>query len=221
MVSIASRDDSSVYNNRFRVARMKHLLHIVDEIIAERSVCSIIDLGGRYEFWKGLEPLWGDRNVKITLVDLCPTNAPDPRFTSVQGDACALVGYSDQSFDLAFSNSVLEHVGSWTNKVRMAGEVRRVAKRYYVQTPNFWFPLEPHFRAPFIHWLPRPMQRKLVMSFDFAFHRRASDFNEADRILGDASLLDVKDMEFLFPDAVEIKRERLFGVLTKSLIAVR
>jgi hypothetical protein len=117
------------------------------------------------------------------------------------------------------SNSVIEHVGRWPDQRRMAREVRRLADRYFVQTPNFWFPIEPHFRLPFIHWLPEPWRVAIVMRHACGFYPRAKSCDEARDILDDARLLDAAAMAELFPDAT-IEREHFAG-FTKSLIAVR
>lgn len=211
--------EATVYSNRFRERRMTRFLQIVDDIIAAKGACRIVDLGGRFEFWKYLKAHWDQRPLSVTLVDLVPTPTEDPRFVSRQGDACDLPQFADLSFDLVFSNSVIEHVGNWQRKTMMAREVRRLAPRYFIQTPNFWFPVEPHFRAVALHWFPRPLQRALVMRRDFAFHRRAATLTDAYKILDDAALLDLADMRDLFPDAT-IEKERV-GPFTKSLIAVR
>ena len=34
----------------------------------------------------------------------------------------------------------------------MAGEVVRVGKAGWIQTPAWEFPIEPHFHVPFMHW---------------------------------------------------------------------
>jgi len=101
----------------------------------------------------------------------------------------------------------------------MAHEVRRLARRYFVQTPNYWFPLEPHLRTPFIHWLPEPWRAAIVSRRACGYHPRAQSYDEARTILDDARLLDANAMATLFPDAA-IERERFAG-LTKSLIAIR
>ena len=88
-----------------------------------------------------------------------------------------------------------------------------------MQTPNYWFPLEPHFRTPFIHWLPEPWRVALVKSGKRGCYPQAKTDSEARDILQDAILLDAPAMRSLFPQS-QIAREKV-AFLTKSLIAVR
>jgi hypothetical protein len=88
-----------------------------------------------------------------------------------------------------------------------------------VQTPNYWFPLEPHLRTPFIHWMPEPWRIAIVRHKACGYFPRASSYDEARNILDDARLLNAPAMAALFPDAV-IERERFAG-MTKSLMAIR
>lgn len=74
-------------------------------------------------------------------------------------------------------------------------------------------------RTPLIHWLPRPLQRSLLMRSAHGFFPKAETLDDADRILSDSSLLDAVEMAALFPDA-RIERER-FGGLVKSFVAIR
>lgn len=45
-------------------------------------------------------------------------------------------------------------MGDFEKQKKMATEIMRVAKRWFVTTPNRWFPFEFHLRLPFITWLP-------------------------------------------------------------------
>jgi hypothetical protein len=141
------------------------------------------------------------------------------QFHSLTGDASDLGDLDDMSYDLVHSNSVIEHVGSWDRMMRMAANVRRLAPRYYVQTPNFWFPLEPHFRAPFFHWLPEQIRYRIYMHRSLGFRGRAPSVDAAMRSIQGACLIDQAQMRALFPDA-QIKRER-FCLMTKSWMAIR
>jgi hypothetical protein len=217
-LTLATSEDV-VYRNRFRQKRLKRFLSMVDEIVAASGTCNILDVGGNVAYWLGLEPLWRDRPCHITLVNIGGELVPDRRFTSIAGDARDLSRFRDLSFDLVHSNSVIEHVGLWRDQLRMAQEVRRLAPRYFVQTPNFWFPIEPHFRTPLIHWLPEPWRVAIVMHRACGFYPRARSCDQARHILDDARLLDARAMAELFPDGV-IERERFAG-LTKSLVAIR
>jgi len=120
-------------------------------LVQEFADCkTIVDLGGTIQSWQNHDVLVHF----ITLVNLDP--APerlDPHFQYIQGDACK-TALPDASFDLAFSNSVIEHVGDLGDQRHFAEEMQRIGRRVYCQTPNKWFPIEPHFLTLFIHWLP-------------------------------------------------------------------
>ena len=96
----------------------------------------------------------------------------------------------------------------------MAREVRRLAPAYYVQTPNFWFPFEPHYRLPFAQYLPERARAALIAAID-----RNPTGNPALEVVRNTRLISARKLAVLFPDA-EIERERFLG-LAKSLIAVR
>jgi hypothetical protein len=129
--------------------------------------------------------------------------------TVVKADGTALP-FGDGEFPIAFSNSVIEHVPK-RKQAAFAAEIRRVSERYYVQTPNRFFPVEPHYQFPFFQFLPERMQRALNKRFQLGFRPKGT-FDEI-------TLLSERDMKRLFPDAV-IHREKVLG-LTKSLMAVR
>jgi hypothetical protein len=118
---------------------------------------------------------------------------------------------------VVFSNSVIEHVSTAENQRAFAEECRRVGRRYFVQTPSRFFPIDPHFATPFFHWLPRGLQRPLLRRFTLwgVLTKPSPELQE--RKLRTIRLLDPVAMRRLFPDA-EIWRERLLG-LTKSVVA--
>lgn len=206
--------------SRFRAARAKHIVGLIQAAFVARGQVRIVDLGGRPEYWSIIDRSFLESmKVHITTVNLekqAPTS--DPMFSQRTGDACALDA-EDNAFDIAHSNSVIEHVGDWAQMEMFARETRRLAPRYYVQTPYFWFPVEPHFSAPFFHWLPEGTRARMLMKRDHGFMPRTDDLGEAMRAVQHARLLDKTMMRGLFPDARHID-ERVAG-LTKSLMAIR
>lgn len=76
-----------------------------------------------------------------------------PEIDSIVGDACHLP-WPDKSFDVVYSNAVIEHVGDFEKQKQMASEIMRVGKRWFVTTPNRWYPFEFHMRLPLVTWLP-------------------------------------------------------------------
>lgn len=96
---------------------------------------------------------WPDRITALALADLPAFRRAHPEVTLVVGDGRRLP-FADRSFDIAFSNAVIEHVGSSADQRRFVAEACRAADRVFLSTPNRWFPLDSHTMAPFAHWLP-------------------------------------------------------------------
>lgn len=205
--------------NKFRAQRFEIFREIIDDIIHQKNFCRILDIGGLTVFWdtfgRGLD--WD--KLEVYTLNLFTDISNNPKIKSLVGDARDLSPLDGFGFDVVHSNSVIEHVGRWDDMWRMAEEVRRIAPRYFIQTPYFWFPMDPHTMVPFFHWLPEPLRCRIVMKRKCATWQKARDIAAATKAVESFVLLDKHQMGFLFPDAKLIS-ERAFGV-TKSLIAVR
>lgn len=177
----------------------------------------ILDVGGTQRFWEVMGFV-NDPDVHVVLLNLYPVQVRYSTFTSIVGDATDLNQFNRGEFDVVFSNSVIEHLGSFANQLRMAQEIRRVGERYFVQTPNFYFPIEPHFLFPGFQWLPIRTRVWLVMHFSLGWYKKISNAEIARSVVQSIRLLTPKEMKILFPDAM-IFREKI--LITKSLIACR
>ena len=195
---------------RFRSRRMREF----QRLFGVSGQTRVLDVGGTPENWALLP-------VRPELVMLNLTAPEEPVRDGVQyvvGDARALP-FRDGAFDLCYSNSVIEHVGERADQAAMAREIARVGRRYYVQTPNRWFPVEPHLFTPFIHFLPRALQRLMWRNFTVWGLVTRPTRDVCERELGRIRLLAYRDVRRFLPDA-RILRERVCG-LTKSFVAVR
>ncbi len=210
------------FGSRLRAKRIVPFLGLVEEAYRQRRRARILDIGGTRVYWGivGREFLAG-RNVTILVLNLPGelNEQDDELFRFAEGDACKLSEYEDNSFDIVHSNSVIEHVGDRLRMEAFASEVRRLAPAYFVQTPNYWFPLEPHFVCPAFHWLPERWRAELLKRTGLGQHGRASNVEEALHTVRSIRLLTPREMSTLFPEA-RIVRER-FAFLPKSLMAIR
>jgi hypothetical protein len=203
--------------NYFRRKRARIFGQIIDRIIAEKGSVTVLDLGGTLKYWQRLPSLWRYRPVHITITNIVGKRGGNDQFRYAVGDACNMAEFSDGEFDVVHSNSVIEHVGHWDEQVRMASEVRRLGKYYYLQTPNVYFPIEPHYRLPILHWLPESWRAEALRHIKGQLPPNAS-FDQAMRRVQGTNLLTAHQLRSLFPDA-KIIRERILGI-TKSLIAI-
>lgn len=196
----------------FRRRRVRQLKQILPRVMNDIRV---LDVGGGGYPWDDL-----DSPARVTLLNLKKEliAARSNRYERVAGDGRSLE-YPDQSFDLVFSNSCIEHVGSFEEQKRFAREQRRVGKQLYCQTPAREFFVEPHMVAPPLHWLPTRIERRLVRwTSGWGWLSRPSQ-QEIDEFLASTRLLTHDEMKALYPDC-QILRERFLG-FTKSHIAVR
>jgi hypothetical protein len=221
---VANYDSPSSIAFKMRQRRAKRITSLISECYVKYGRVSIIDIGGTRMYWKIISTAFlKEKNVHITIVNLPSSISSlfdnDEIFTLVEGDGCNLSKFSDHSFHIAHSNSVIEHVGNWDKKTMFAKELCRIAKNYYLQTPNYWFPLEPHFMFPFFHWLPKNVRIKLALWFTLGWFHKAVTYEEAKQNVESCSLLSKKDLLKLFPDGVLYKEKLLF--FTKSLIVIK
>ena len=192
--------------NRFRPGRMELFL----KIFAVTTDTKILDVGGEAELW-GSIPL----RPQVTLLNYAASTRANG-LPLIVADA-RNIPVADKSYDICFSNSLIEHLWNWEGQVRVANEIRRVAKHYFVQTPNYWFPIEPHFLMPFFQYLPMPVRERLAFCTPWQLMDR-SPREDLLQLVHELQLLTARRMRRLFPEA-RIIRERFLG-LTKSLIAV-
>lgn len=219
---LSNYDNPQSVGSRLRAKRIAPLLEMIQDVFNQHGRVDLVDIGGTERYWAIIPRQFLDaHSVKITLVNLPgSTRSTDHGpFRFVEADACALICFPDKSFHIAHSNSVVEHVGDWQRMTQFASELSRISTKYFVQTPNYWFPIEPHCMTPFFHWLPKPMRVRLVARFRLGHWRRAASTDEAVRIVESARLLSRHMLQELFPGA-DIVTERFFG-LPKSLIAIK
>ena len=195
--------------------RKKRHAFFVGLIQSLHKPLKILDVGGTELYWKAME-LPETLEFKVVLLNLEKHDVFSKGFISVVGNATDMKEMEDQSFDVVFSNSVIEHVGDLQAQRRMANEVTRIGKRYFIQTPNFWFPMEPHFLVPGFQWLPRALRVWLIRHFNLGWHKRITDLEQARDLVDHTRLLTKKEFQSLFPDA-KLYEEKIFG-LTKSFI---
>ncbi len=196
--------------------RRRRFQLFVDMLNIFEAPVHILDVGGTLSFWEQMQFV-GESAVRVTLLNTYPQYPHYSNFASIVGDARQMDEIADHSFHLVFSNSVIEHVGELEDQQRFANEIRRVAIGYFVQTPNRYFPIEPHFLIPGFQFMPMALRIWLIRHFDLGWHHKTPDRKMAAELVQGIRLLTKHQMQLFFPEAT-IHRERFWG-LTKSWIA--
>lgn len=216
---------ADAYSARARQRRAE-LFH---DVMSVESTDQILDLGA--SDCTHIAALGLDGTIYVADIDgaALADSAAKYGYTPVEIPPSGRLPFPDRYFDVVFCSSVIEHVTipkeelhlvrttaefrerAWKAQQDFAAEIRRIGKRYFVQTPYRYFLVESHTWLPgLVAVLPRQVQLRLI---DFTNRwwpkRTQADFN----------LLTVREFEQLFPDA-SILRERSMG-MTKSLIAVK
>jgi hypothetical protein len=203
-------------SNKMRTQRFARFEALIADL---PKPVSILDVGGTVPFWE--QRGWAGRSdAHITLVNIKPRGATGhDNISAVTGNATDLADIADGQYDVAFSNSVIEHLYTREAQAAMAREVQRVARAYWVQTPNFWFPMEPHFLVPGWQFLPRRLRVEIIHRRECGWRGPYPDIEEARRVIDEVKLLGRRDLARMFPGAT-IMREKFSG-LTKSFVVHR
>lgn len=174
----------------------------------------VLDLGGWLSSWRAVS----GRPAEVVSLNLQPqAEEPGSWGRAVVGDACSPPDWLlRESFDLVYSNSLIEHVGGHRQCVALAEVVHAAAPHHWVQTPYRYFPVEPHWLCPGLQFLPVRTRARVAASWPFGF-MQSTHSTAVDDVLS-VSLLSVTEMEHYFPRS-EIIRDRFLGV-SKSLVAV-
>tara|TARA_R110001632_G_scaffold115593_1_gene227041 strand:+ start:395 stop:1063 length:669 start_codon:yes stop_codon:yes gene_type:complete len=197
--------------NQFRQKRMIFFKNQLDRI---PKPIKILDIGGYEEFWINAG-LTDRSDIHITILNLESSKTKHKNLISVKGNATNLSEYSDNSFDIAFSNSVIEHLYNSDQQLKMAYEIMRVGKYHYVQTPNKYFIIEPHYLLPYFQFIPKSIRFYILTKTKFSRFKKWSS-NEAQQYLDEILLLSEKDMKELFPSS-KLTKEKFMG-MTKSFV---
>lgn len=193
----------------FRDARKQRFLATFS--LSSSSQLRILDLGGlpASSFCSDLE------QCEVTYLNLLkPAQVSDRLHQNhryIQADA-RNIPFPDGYFDLVYSNSLLEHVGDFEQQIKVAKEIKRLGKAYWIQTPYKHFPIEPHYNFPFFQYLPQGMKLFVHDRWHYSWLKfYAMPYEEI-------YLLDMQQMRDLFPEA-SFYYER-FGFLVKSIVAM-
>jgi len=138
-----------------------------------------------------------------------------PEVDARVGDALKLP-WPDKYFDAVYSNAVIEHVGAFKDQKKMAAEIMRVGKRWFVTTPNRWYPFEFHMRLPFVTWLPKHgyLWAGSIISYNHVQKKYVFTFRKS----SGTRLMTSGELKRCFPASKIIKQRVTF--MAETLIAV-
>lgn len=210
----AASDQPESLGSKFRLRRFKFFEEQFHKTFEGYDRVKILDVGGTENFWKNNSLLLSG-NISITLLNLEKEKTSNPNINSLSGDATDLSCFGSGSFDLVFSNSVIEHLYSFQNQKKMAKEILRVGKHHFIQTPNKYFFLEPHYALPFFQFVPSGIAYFVLTKTKFS-RMHKWDPGLAKAYLEEIRLLSLKEMKILFPNS-DIYYEKVMG-FNKSFI---
>lgn len=202
-------------SNKFRKKRFSIFLELIKDL---PKPVKILDIGGTKNFWHQMGFI-DSPEIILTIINIENEDVSSSGARFIKADARELSIFKDKEFDIVFSNSVIEHFISFEDQQLVAKEILRTGKKHYVQTPNYYFPFEPHYLFPCFQFFPVSIKVYLLMHFKMGWFDKMKTKEEALHTINSIRLLRKKDLRILFPNSVIIKEK--FLLLTKSFLAIK
>lgn len=196
------------------VRARRRMFDLFRALIPTGSATTVVDVGVTPErrltsgnFFETHYP-WKQCITATSIEDASFLEDEYPGLQFVRTDGAELP-FEDQQFDVVFSSAVIEHVGNREQQRAFVHELLRVGRRFFIITPNRWFPLDFHTALPFLHWLPQPVHQA-------ALQRLGKDFWAS---VDNLNLLDASSLSALVPPETHanLVRFRTAG-MTSNLI---
>ena len=187
------------YRQIFKIWRSRRFALFL-RVLQPKRTAVLLDVGGHPAFWIS-QPMPVKRIDALNIYEVGwdARQSPGHDIRTQVGDGCALP-LPDRSYDIGFSNSVIEHVGSWERQQQFAAEIRRVARALWVQTPAYECPIEPHYLTPLVHYFPRAVQRRCVRWLTVWGWLERPNAEQVNAMVDTTRLLRQTEMRQLFPD---------------------
>ena len=192
---IASSNNSDNFSSKFRRKRFRTFQKYLTKLGLKES--RFLDIGGTQIYWDHINSYF-KTNLSPIIVNVEREYFTNGIYAGIIGDGKSL------SF-------IIEHLTGFEDQYEMAYNIKRVAKYYFIQTPAFIFPLEPHFLFPFFHWLPKKARIWFILNFNLGWYQKCQSFIEAKKLVNSIRILKKKELKLLFKDA-HIITERLFFI---------
>lgn len=209
----ANQKNVNSISNKYRNKRNKFFL---DYCKLFEKPLKILDIGGSDYHWRNTE-LKNSKDFHITIVNKENQDIKDfTNLSFIKLDVSRLNFFKDDEYELVYSNSLLEHISNFDEQKKLAGEIRRIGKKYFVQTPNYYFPVEPHFLFPFFQFLPERTKINLIKKYNLGWYEKQTNEIKAEELAKSIRLIKKEELKKLFPDGIIF--EEKFLTLTKSFI---
>jgi hypothetical protein len=211
--TVGNPSEGKSISSRCRAARFRELMRRFPELERMR----VLDLGGTPHFWHSA-PV---RPAYVTTLNLDNQyDVQESWLEHVVADACdiAALDFCAGDYSLVVSNSLIEHVGGYQRRKELSRVIAAAAPAHWIQTPDRYFPIEPHYLAPGFQFLPIKMRAAAIRHWPIAHERVYTGADAVAQVLT-IDLISATELQHLFPYS-EIWHERLVGV-SKSIVAVK
>ena len=202
--------------SHFSYKARKKIFSLFMELIKPGPDTSVIDLGVTPDnsqkdsnFFEKLYP-YKDKIIAAGIEDASFLASEFPGVKFMKIEAAGRLPFNDNEFDVLFCSAVLEHVGQREKQAEFIGECARIAKRFFITTPDRRFPIEFHTILPLIHWLPQALHQQILRRLGMDFWSHTENLN----------LLTPAELSRMMPDCkmVKITNVKLFAIPSNVIV---